>query len=214
MVIIESENYNQTTRTKKDQGWSRHADKAVKGSLNPKSLCPPFQNMQTSKNQNRDRKPIQSSIKDIKWKSCANKPKFQHEWINKLPLIGSSCICTLKKQPSPANKFKPRWRTTSCDVKDTIPNVTSCSCDWKNPFYNHPYKKKPPLLRKGKHQQRRKNHPSSRYRIPVCNTQTGTNLFNPIYKTNPSQLKSDLQLMDKDSREAYLQQINSKSTVH
>ena len=41
VVIIESENHNQTTRTKKDQGRSRHADKAVKGSSNPKSLCPP-----------------------------------------------------------------------------------------------------------------------------------------------------------------------------
>ena len=31
VVIIESENHNQITRTKKDQGRSRHADKAVKG---------------------------------------------------------------------------------------------------------------------------------------------------------------------------------------
>ena len=50
---------------------------------------------------------------------------------------------------------------------------------------------------------------SGRYRIPVCNTQTGTNLFNPIYKMNPSQLKSDLQLIDKDPWEAHPQQINS-----
>ena len=209
VVIIESENHNQITRTKKDQGRSRHADKAVKGSSNSKSLCPPFQNTQTSKTQNIDRKPIQSSSKDIKLKSYANKPKFQHEWINRLPLIGTSRICPPKKQPSPANKFKPRWRTTSCDVQDTMPNVTSRSCDRKNPFYNHPHKKKPPLLRKGKHQRRHKNHLSGRYRIPVCNTQTGTNLFNPIYKMNPSQLKSDLQLIDKDPWEAHLQQINS-----
>ena len=106
VVIIESENHNQITRTKKDQGRSRHADKAVKGSSNPKSLCPPFQNTQTSKTQNIDRKPIQSSSKDIKLKSYANKPKFQHEWINRLPLIGTSRIRPPKKQPSPANKFK------------------------------------------------------------------------------------------------------------
>ena len=205
VVIIESEHHNQITRTKKDQGRSRHADKAVKGSSNPESLCPPFQNTQTSKTQNIDRKPIQSSSKDIKLKSYANKPKFQHEWINRLPLIGTSRIRSPKKQPSPANKFKPRWRT---NVQDTMPNVTSRSCDRKNPFYNHPYKKKP-LLRKGKYQRRHKNHLSGRYRIPVCNTHTGTNLFNPIYKMNPSQLKSDLQLIDKDPWEAHLQQINS-----
>ena len=209
VVIIESENHNQITRTRKDQGRSRHADKAVKGSSNSKSLCPPSQNTQTSKTQNIDRKPIQSSSKDIKLKSYANKPKIQHEWINRLPLIGTSRIRPPKKQPSPANKFKPSWGTTSSDVQDTMPNVTSRSCDRKNPFYNHPYKKKSPLLRKGKHQRRHKNHPSGRYRIPVCNTQTGTNLFNPIYKMNPSQLKSDLQLIDKDPWEAHLQQINS-----
>ena len=102
VVIIESENHNQTTRTKKDQGRSRHADKAVKGSSNPKSLCPPFQNTQTSKTQNIDRKPIQSSSKDIKLKSYANKPKFQHQWINRLPLIGTSRIRLPKKQPQPS----------------------------------------------------------------------------------------------------------------
>ena len=84
VVIIESQsNHNQITRTKKDQGRSRHADKAVKGSSNSKPLCPPFQNTQTNKTRNIDRKPIQSSSKDIKLKSYANKPKFQHEWINR-----------------------------------------------------------------------------------------------------------------------------------
>ena len=90
-----------------------------------------------------------------------------------------------------------------------MPNVTSCSCDWKNPFYNHPYKKKPPLLRKGKHQRRHQNHLSGPYRNTCLQSQTGTNLFNPIYKMNPSQLKSDLQPIDKDPWEAHLQQINS-----
>ena len=77
---------------------------------------------------------------------------------------------------------------------------------------NHPYKKKPPLSRKGKYQRQQKKHRSGRYCAPVCNIQTGTNLFNPMYERIPSQLKSELQLEDIDSWEVYLQQIRKDRT--
>ena len=137
VVIIESENHNQIACPKKDQGRSTHAHKSVKGSSN----CFPSQNTPTNKAQNIDRKPPESCKKDIKLKSCANKSKFQHEWIHRLPLIESSRIRPLKKQPRPAKNFKHCWRTTNCHAQDAKPNVTSRSCDRENHFYNHPCKK-------------------------------------------------------------------------
>ena len=208
-VKIESENYHQTACTSKDQGRRTQADKSVKVRSNIKLLYYSSQlNNQTSNNQNIDRKPQQICSKDINRKSRANRSKNQHEWINRLPLIGSSNIHPPpppKKQSPPTKKFKQRWRTAKCDVQDSGLNFTSRSRDCENPFYNHPYKKKPPLSRKGKYQRQQKKHRSGRYCTPVCNTQTGTNLFNPMYERKPSQLKSELQLEDIDSWEVYLQ---------
>ena len=112
-VIIESENYRQTSAcTSKDQGRRTQADKSVKVRSNTKLLYSSSQlNIQTTNDQNIDRKPQQIRSKDINSKSRANRSKNQHEWINRLPLIGSSSIRPPKKQPPPTKKFKQRWRT-------------------------------------------------------------------------------------------------------
>ena len=92
-------------------------------------------NIQTTNDQNIDRKPQQIRSKDINSKSRANTSKNQHEGINRLPLIGSSSIRPPKKQPPPTKKFKQRWRTAKCD--DSGLNFTRRSRDCENPFHNH-----------------------------------------------------------------------------
>ena len=79
----------------------------------------------------------------------------------------------------------------------------------ENSFYNHSHKKKPPWLKKWNYRPQQKNHRSGRHRTHFRNTQIGTKLLNPTYEMKPFQLKSELQVEDKDSWEDYLQLTNN-----
>ena len=90
VVTIQSENSYQTVKATKPQSRCSYAEKSVEGVSNLKLLNSSSQHTQTSKTQITDRKPKQSSSKSTHLKSCASKSKFQHQWINRLPLIALS----------------------------------------------------------------------------------------------------------------------------
>ena len=208
VVTIQSENSYQTVRATKPQSRCSNAEKSVEGVSNPKLLNSSSEHTQTSKTQITDRKPKQSGSKSTHLKSCASKSKLQHQWINRLPLIGSFRNNHSKKETNPLRKSKHHWRTANCDVQDAGRHVTNHSCDRENSFYNHPQKKKP-RLKKWNYRPQQKNHRSGRHCTHFRNTQIGTKLLNPTYEMKPFQLKSELQLEDKDSWEDYLHLINN-----